>query len=55
MAIPKFDKDIEIISKLPNYPGSEGGLTPEEFRKKFDEAARLIKEYLNDVLTPFSR
>ena len=52
MAIPKFEENVNIISQLPNYPGSEGGLTPAEFREKFDEAASLIKEYLNNVLTP---
>lgn len=52
MAIPKFEENVNIISQLPNYPGSEGGLTPAEFRAKFDEAASLIKEYLNNVLTP---
>lgn len=52
MAIPKFEADLNIISKLPNYPGAEGGLTPEEFRAKFDEAALLLQEYLNEVLIP---
>jgi hypothetical protein len=52
MAIPKFEADLNIISKLPNYPGSEGGLTPEEFKAKFDEAALLLQEYLNEVLIP---
>lgn len=52
MAIPKFEEDVEIVSKIPNYPGSEGGLSPEEFRAKFDAAAVLIKNYLNNVLIP---
>lgn len=52
MAIPKFEENVDIISNLPNYPGSEGGLTPEEFRAKFDEAAHIIKNYLNNTLTP---
>ena len=52
MAIPKFEKDVKVISKLPNYPGSEGGLTPAEFREKFDEASEIIKDYLNNVLIP---
>lgn len=52
MALPRFEEDVQIISKIPNYPGSEGGLTPEQFRAKFDEAAQLIKDYLNMTLLP---
>lgn len=52
MAIPKFEEDVQIISKIPNYPGSEGGLTPKEFRAKFDAAAVLIQNYLNNVMIP---
>ena len=52
MAIPKFNEDMNIISKQPNYPGSEGGLTPEEFRAEFDKAGILIQEYINNILTP---
>lgn len=52
MAIPKFEEDVKIISAIPNYPGSEGGLSPEQFRAKFDESAELIKNYINNVLIP---
>lgn len=52
MGIPTFDVDVEIISKLSNYPGAEDGLTPEAFRARFDLAAKLIKEYLNTILIP---
>jgi hypothetical protein len=52
MAIPKLEADVKIVSKIPNYPGSEGGLTPEEFKQKFDEAPQIIKDFINNVLIP---
>ena len=52
MAIPKLETDVKIVSKIPNYPGSEGGLTPEEFKQKFDEAPQIIKDFINNVLIP---
>ena len=52
MAIPKLETDVRIISQIPNYPGSEGGLTPEEFKAKFDEAPQIIKDYINNVFIP---
>ena len=51
MAFEKFLADVEIISKMPNVPGSTG-LTPEEVKRKFDRAAVLIKDYINNVLYP---
>jgi hypothetical protein len=52
MAIPKLETDVKIVSKIPNYPGSEGGLSPEAFKEKFDEAPQIIKDYLNEILIP---
>lgn len=52
MAIPLFEEDLDIISKMSDYPGSEDGLTPEEFKKRFDVAGNLIKEFLNNTLIP---
>lgn len=52
MAIPKLEADVRIVSQIPNYPGSEGGLTPEEFKEKFDEAPQIIKDYINKILIP---
>lgn len=51
MAIQKFDADLDIISKLSDYP-SEDGLETDAFKAKFDLAANLLKEYINDVLIP---
>ena len=52
MAIPKLETDVQIISKIPNYPGSEGGLTPDAFKAKFDEAPQIIKDFINEILIP---
>lgn len=52
MAISKLAKDLAIIQKLSDLPNATDGLTAEELKAKFDEGARLIKEYLNDVLVP---
>jgi hypothetical protein len=52
MAIPKLEKDVKIISKIPDYPGSQGGLSTEAFRAKFDEAAQIIKDYINYIMIP---
>lgn len=50
MAIPKFDSDVAIISKLGDYPRADDALSPDDFKAKFDAAAILIKDYINNVL-----
>lgn len=52
MAIPQFNVDMDIISKLGDYPGSDDGLTPAGFRGKFDMAGKFLKEYINTILLP---
>lgn len=52
MGIPTFDVDMDIISKLGDYPGADNGLTPEAFRERFDLGGKLIQEYLNTILLP---
>lgn len=52
MAIPKFEVDMDIISKLGEHPGSDDGLTPAGFKAKFDLAGKFIKEYINTILLP---
>ena len=52
MAIPKFNDDLNIISKLGDNPGSDNNLSTDAFRAKFDEAGLKIQKYLNDVLIP---
>lgn len=52
MAIEKLERDLAVISKLSDYPGSQDGLSTDEFKSKFDEAALAIQDYINDVLVP---
>ena len=52
MAIPRLEADVQIISKIPDYPGAQGGLSPDAFRAKFDEAPTIIKDYINNVMLP---
>lgn len=52
MAIPKFTKDVEVIQKLSDLPNATDGLTANELKAKFDEAAKLEKAFLNDELIP---
>lgn len=52
MAIASFDKDVEVIQKLDDEPNDVQGLTPEELKQKFDQAAIWLKEYINTVLLP---
>ena len=44
----KFTEDLNIIRSLPDNPA----LTSEEFKSKFDEAGKKIKEYLNNIVGP---
>lgn len=52
MAIEKLSADLNIISKLGDYPLSDDGLEPDQFKAKFDEAGKIIKQYINEVLIP---
>lgn len=47
MSIRKLTDDLNIISSLSNRPTENS----EELKAKFDEAGRIIKKYLNEVLT----
>ena len=52
MAISQFDKDVEVIQKLDDEPNDVQGLTPAELKKRFDQAAIWLKEYINITLIP---
>lgn len=52
MAIPKFEDDLRIISKLGDNPGTDNGYTTQEFREAFDKAPLLIQKFINEVLIP---
>ena len=53
MSLPKFNEDIQIISKLADEPNDVGGLSANELKAKFDEAGTLIKSFINDTLLPY--
>lgn len=52
MAIPSLMDDVEIISKLGTNPGTDNGLSEEQLKSKFDEAAVIIKNFINNTLIP---
>lgn len=52
MALNKLLTDLSIISKLGKNPGLDNGLSDEQLKAKFDEAANIIKDFLNDYLIP---
>lgn len=52
MALPKLTDDLAIIQALSDLPNSEDGLTADELKAKFDEAALAIQTYLNNKLVP---
>lgn len=52
MAIPKFSDDLNIIGLLSDFPGSQDGLTPQEFKSKFDKAGLELQRYINNTLIP---
>ena len=51
MALTKFTTDVENIQALSDTPNETEGLTADQLKKKFDDAAIDIKSYINDTLT----
>ncbi len=47
MALTKLEENLSVIENLPDSPTLE----PVELKRKFDEGAIKIKEYINEVLT----
>lgn len=50
--IERLLEDLAVITKLSDYPGSQDGLSADQFKAKFDEAALIIQDYLNGVIVP---
>lgn len=50
--IHKLSESVNIISSLNSRPNLRDGLTDTELKAKFDKAANIIKDYINDVLVP---
>lgn len=52
MPIDNLTQNVEIIQTLGTFPNQDDGFTPEELKQKFDEGAKIIKEYINNVIVP---
>lgn len=52
MALKQLLADLSIISKLGDNPSVDDSLSAEQLKAKFDEAANLIKDYINNYLLP---
>lgn len=50
MALTAFNGDMDIISKLSTYPNDADGMTTEELKARFDQAGKLLKQYINGTL-----
>ena len=50
MAFTQLSDDLNIIQALDDEPNDVGGLSATELKAKFDQAANIIKTYLNDTL-----
>ena len=55
MALPIFEKDMNIIAKLSDEPNNtkNEGLDGYQLKDKFDEGGEALKQYLNEVLLPY--
>ena len=50
--LTKLLTDLYIISLLDDEPNDVGGMSSAELKAKFDEAANIIKTYINESLIP---
>lgn len=50
MAFTQFTEDMDIISKLPDDPSADLGVTPDMLKAEFDKAGKSIKKFINDTL-----
>ena len=50
MAFTRLTDDLDVIQKLPDLPNDTGGLTADQLKAKYDEAANVIKDYINATL-----
>ena len=48
--LTQLTANLDIVQSLDDLPNTIGGLTAEQLKAKFDEAANLIKTYINEVL-----
>ena len=50
MAFDRMTDDMNIISKLPNEPNDEGGMTASALKATFDKAGTLAKTAINKLI-----
>lgn len=50
MAFTRLTDDLDVIQKLPDLPNDTGGLSADQLKAKYDEAANVIKDYINSTL-----
>lgn len=53
MALEKLNENLSIIQNLGDNPNSDNNLSAELLKMKFDEAAKIIQQYLNGQVVPF--
>lgn len=51
MALEKLTDNVEIHQTLGDTPNSEG-MTAADLKAKFDQAAKIIKQFINDRIVP---
>lgn len=52
MALIDFTDNVEIIQELGTFPNQDDGLSADALKAKFDEAAKLIKAFINEWIVP---
>lgn len=52
MSIKKLTANVEVVQTLSTYPNQEDELSPEELKAKFDEGAKVIKDFINEQIVP---
>lgn len=52
MALNRLTEDVNVISKLDNYPPDDPGMTPDKLKSLFDKGSNIIKDYINNTLIP---
>ena len=52
MSLEKLTTDLNIIQSLVDEPNDVGGMTSTQAKSAFDSAGNIIKDYINNVLTP---
>lgn len=50
--VSNFDEDLAVIQTLDDEPNDVDGLSAQQLKAKFDQAALLLQKFLNEVLIP---